>query len=880
NGPAQQRVIRQALANAGLTTADVDLVEAHGTGTVLGDPIEAQALINTYGKDRDPERPLWLGSLKSNIGHTQAAAGMAGVVKTILALRNRTMPRTLHVDAPTPHVDWSAGTVQLLTEARAWEDPGRPRRAGVSAFGVSGTNAHVILEEAPQDSPEETPEAPTPAVVPWVLSAKSPTALTDMARRLLDHVDTHPELTPVQIAGSLLNRARLDHRAVITGTNHTELLDGLNALANHTPHPTLITGDGQPDNGKLVFVYPGQGTQWAGMGTQLLDTSPVFAQAIAACEQALNPHVDWSLTDVIRQTPGAPTLDRVDVVQPTTFALMTALTHLYQHHGITPHAVIGHSQGEITAAHIAGALTLNDAARIITLRSQAIAHHLAGHGAMLSIPQPHHQLTHLPDGIHIATINGPHSTVVAGNPDTINQLHQHLTHNGTRARLIPVDYASHTPHVETIQNHLAQLLDGITPHTPTIPMYSTTNRAWVTEPLDAAYWYRNLRQTVHFHHGITTLTEQGHTTYLEISPHPVLTPAIQDTPHTTAHPTLRRNQHEPTTFHHALAHLHTTTNHTPNWHLPTTHTPLPTYPFQHHHYWPTPAPRQTAAADPHEALFWKAVEEEDLSVLSATLDVGEGREREAVASALPALAGWRRRSRQRAAVDSWRYRIAWRQLGIVNPGRMSGTWLVVVPEGFAGDGRVRDTLDALRSYGAKVVVREIGEADRSVLADRLAAPDVAGHAGVLSFLSLDERPSADFPAVPKGLALLAALVPALSDAGVTAPLWAVTTGGGDGPDGPEISPAQALTWGFGLVAALEQPRLWGGLVDLPAEPDEQALRHLVAVLRGQGGEDQLAIRAAGVSVRRLVRAPLGELAARRTWAPRGTVLVTGTAGDQ
>ncbi|MFC4508606.1 SDR family NAD(P)-dependent oxidoreductase, partial [Streptomyces vulcanius] len=312
-------------------------------------------------------------------------------------------------------------------------------------------------------------------------------------------------------------------------------------------------------------------------------------------------------------------------------------------------------------------------------------------------------------------------------------------------------------------------------------------------------------------------------------------------------------------------------------------TSLPTYPFQHQHYWPTPAPQQTAAADPHEVLFWKAVEEEDLSVLSTTLDVVEDRDRDAVASALPALAGWRRRSRQRAAADAWRYRVVWRRLGLVDPGRSAGSWLVVVPEGFAGDSRVTGTLDALRAHGAECVVREIAEAERGVLAERLASEGVAraGYGAVLSFLSLDERPQAAFPAVPVGLALLAALVPALADAGMTAPLWAVTTGGVDGPDGPEVSSAQALTWGFGLVAALEQPRLWGGLVDLPAAPDERVLRHLVGVLRGQGDEDQLAVRASGVFARRLVRAPLGGNGGspdRRPWTPRGTVLITGGTG--
>ncbi|WP_369228267.1 acyltransferase domain-containing protein [Streptomyces sp. R39] len=292
------------------------------------------------------------------------------------------------------------------------------------------------------------------------------------------------------------------------------------------------------------------------MGAELLDTSPVFTHPSHPSLRTSPEHTRrlWSLTDVIRQTPHAPTLDRVDVVQPTTFALMVALARLWQHHGITPDAVIGHSQGEIAAAHIAGALTLQDAARIVTLRSQAIARHLAGHGAMLSIPLPAHHITpHLTDGLHIATHNGPHSTVAAGDPTAINTLHHKLTHTGIRTRLIPVDYASHTPHVETIEEELRQLLAPITAQTPTTPMYSTTDRDWITDPsLNAEYWYRNLRQQVHFHHGITTLTDTGHHTYIEISTHPVLTPAIEDTDNTTAIPTLRRNQPEPLTFHHSL----------------------------------------------------------------------------------------------------------------------------------------------------------------------------------------------------------------------------------------------------------------------------------------------------------------------------------------
>ncbi|MFD8627644.1 beta-ketoacyl synthase N-terminal-like domain-containing protein, partial [Streptomyces hygroscopicus] len=413
NGPSQERVIRQALANAGLSPADVDAVEAHGTGTALGDPIEAQALLATYGQERAAENPLWLGSLKSNIGHAQAAAGVAGVIKMVLAMRRGVLPRTLYADQPTTKVDWSQGAVSLLTEARPWPETGHARRAGVSSFGVSGTNAHVILEQAPETAttPEadgseadgSEPETPglvaTGGVVPWLLSAKSADALRAQAQRLLTHLESGDTPRAVDIGWSLATtRAALDHRAVIltdtdtgadsdNGSGGGEAMAALTALAAGQPHPRLITGQAGVD-GKTVFVFPGQGSQWTGMGAQLLATSPVFAARMHECAQALARFTDWDLIDVITGAPGAPGLDRVDVVQPATFAVMVSLAALWQSHGIHPDAVIGHSQGEIAAACVAGVLTLHDAAKIVTLRSQTIAHHLAGHGAMMSLAAP------------------------------------------------------------------------------------------------------------------------------------------------------------------------------------------------------------------------------------------------------------------------------------------------------------------------------------------------------------------------------------------------------------------------------------------------------------------------------------------------------------
>ncbi|MFI9052900.1 SDR family NAD(P)-dependent oxidoreductase, partial [Streptomyces sp. NPDC053427] len=360
NGPSQQRVIRAALANARLDATDVDAVEAHGTGTTLGDPIEAQALLATYGQDRPDERPLWLGSVKSNIGHTQAAAGVAGVIKMVMAMRHGLLPQTLHVDAPTPHVDWEAGAISLLTESTPWPEVERPRRAGVSSFGISGTNAHVILE-APADAEpvaEETVEPDTNPVFAWPISAKTDEALAAQAVRLLTHVAERPELEPADVGHSLATtRTHHNHRAVAIGTGRDELTAALEALARGEEHSGLVKGTAASGGGKTVFLFPGQGSQYPGMAADLMTSSTVFRNHIEACETALSRHTDWSLTQVLTQHPDAPGLDRVDIVQPALFAVLTGLAELWKAHGIHPDAVLGHSQGEIAAAYTAGALT-------------------------------------------------------------------------------------------------------------------------------------------------------------------------------------------------------------------------------------------------------------------------------------------------------------------------------------------------------------------------------------------------------------------------------------------------------------------------------------------------------------------------------------------
>ncbi|MGR3939597.1 type I polyketide synthase, partial [Streptomyces sp. BRA346] len=338
NGPSQQRVIRQALTGARLAPSEVDAVEAHGTGTTLGDPIEADALIATYGQDRPEDRPLWLGSLKSNIGHTQGAAGVAGVIKMVMALRHETLPATLHADEPTPHVEWDGGGVRLLTEPVAWPRGDRPRRAGVSSFGISGTNAHVIVEQAP-DVPEAEPVPERGGVVPWVVSGRSAEALRDQAGALATRLAENPGLMPVDVGWSLVTtRSVFEHRAVVVGEDRAELLAGVEALAAGESHPGVVDAGAAVSAGDVgpVVVFPGQGSQWVGMGAALLDASPVFATRVAECERALSPYVDWSLTDVLRGTEGAGDLGRVDVVQPVLWAVMVSLAAVWAGHGVRP----------------------------------------------------------------------------------------------------------------------------------------------------------------------------------------------------------------------------------------------------------------------------------------------------------------------------------------------------------------------------------------------------------------------------------------------------------------------------------------------------------------------------------------------------------------
>ncbi|WSA32539.1 SDR family NAD(P)-dependent oxidoreductase [Micromonospora peucetia] len=579
NGPSQQRVIRSALANAGLSANQVDAIEAHGTGTALGDPIEAQAILATYGQDR--EQPLWLGSLKSNIGHAQAAAGVGGVIKMVLALRNELLPRTLHVDEPSPKVDWAAGSVALLTEPAEWQRNGHPRRAGVSSFGVSGTNAHVIIEEPPAE-PDGADAGTPPPALPWLLSARSEQALREQARRLHDHLATRPELPDADVARSLAARVRFTNRAAVVGSDRRELLDGLAALAAGRDAANLVTGN--PGAGRLAFLFTGQGAQRLGMGAELAAAHPVFATAFDDACTALDTHLDRPLREVI----DTDELHQTGYTQPALFAFEVALYRLLESWGIRPHAVAGHSIGELAAAHIAGVWNLTDAATLVAARA-TLMQALPTEGAMIAIEATEEQVTpHLNDQVGIAAVNTPTNLVISGDETATLTAAEALAAQGHRTKRLTVSHAFHSHLMDPMLDRYRAIAASITHHEPRIPLISTVDG----QPLrpTADHWVDQVRQAVRFHDAITTLTNDHHVdTYLEIGPDTVLATAAA-TGDATAIATTRRGQPETATLVRTIGQLFTAgTGPDAGAYLAgAREVELPTYPFQHQRYWLVP----------------------------------------------------------------------------------------------------------------------------------------------------------------------------------------------------------------------------------------------------------------------------------------------------
>ncbi len=607
SGPAQERVIRQALADAGLAPDEVDAVEAHGTGTKLGDPIEAHALLAAYGRDRDPARPLRLGSLKSNIGHAQAAAGVAGVIKMIMAMRHGLLPKTLHAGRRTSQVDWSGG-VELLTEAAPWPEGGRPRRAGVSSFGISGTNAHLIVEQAPEPvpathpasdpygvPPEVTP-AVVPAVVPWLVSARTEAALDDQLGRLTDFVAARPGLGPVDVGYSLATgRAALRHRAVL-------LMDGRTRRDRQDRRSVTRTVRGAAGEGTTAVLFPGQGSQRVGMGHGLYERFPVFAAALDTVLSELDPHVDGPLRAVMWGEDPEP-LNRTRWTQPALFAVEVALHRLMESLGLRPAVVGGHSIGEITAAHVAGVFSLADACRLVAARARLMDALPAG-GAMVAVQAGEDEILPLlagrEDRVSVAAVNGPESVVIAGEERTVQEIAARFTARERRTKRLPVSHAFHSPLMEPMLAEFRSVVESLTFHPPTVPVMSNLTGEPATGQLcTPEYWVRHVRRPVRFADGVRALRAQNVDVLLELGPGGVLSAMAQDTlgeaaGELTVLPALRKDRTEEAALVATLGQLHTAGVRL-DWHAFFAGTgarrvDLPTCAFQHERYWPAPPP--------------------------------------------------------------------------------------------------------------------------------------------------------------------------------------------------------------------------------------------------------------------------------------------------
>ncbi|MEU5809425.1 amino acid adenylation domain-containing protein [Streptomyces sp. NPDC047718] len=884
--PGQAAVIAEAQAVAGVGPADIGFVEAHGTATALGDPIEVQALQQAFGAV-ERTAPCALGSVKTNIGHADATAGLAGLVKAVLAVHHGELVPSLNYESPNPELGLDPQLFEVNTELRVWEQDG-PRIAGVSSFGIGGTNAHVIVEQAPPAADRSAAGAAAGPALPVLVSGRDQAALRDQARRWAQWLERNEDAALLDVAHTAAERrTHFRERAAVTTADREQAVAALTALAEDRSHPALVRGTAVP-RGRKVFVFPGQGTQWPGMGRELLESSKVFAETVAACDAALRPYTGWSVREVLSGHgvlgDGTPLdVDRLDVSMPALFTVYVALAAVWQDLGVEPDAVVGHSQGEIAAAVVAGALTLEDGARVVALRGRELAR-AAGSGAMafveLPVAEVEDRLAPYGDALSVAVVNTPRSTVVAGDADVLTEFLFALDDDDVVCGKVGAAFASHSRHMDPLLPVLGELLRDVRPGAARIPFYSTvTGTLLPGEQLDGAYWCRNLREPVRLDLAQQSLLDAGHDVFVEVGPHPVLAMALTEgDERALVVGSLVRDRGSLGELLRTLGTLHAHGCRV-DWarafgaaagDARPRVADLPPYAFQRRSHWIEDRSASGATASLDTSAFWEAVGEGRPERLAELLEAPEPL-RDSVEELLPLLAAWQDRQETDARTDALLYEEVWEPSAAPVPPRLAGRWVLAATAGQAG--AADEAERALRAAGAEVH-RIAADGGRVALAGDLAALDRTPE-GLLALGSLDDTAAPG--GTTRGFLMTLALAQAAADAGVDAPVWALTSGAVDTDGtGPVPRPAGALVAGLGRALSLEDPARSGGVIDLAADLPADWAEQTVAALAAQDHESQVAVRADGRYVRRLRRA-----AARRSgaaWTTRGTAVITGGQG--